>query len=93
MQPMGKCRKPWTSNPAPLKPFLLAGPPVIAAGRCTSGSGRDYSTVYPKKLEKLETELRTISAGMSYTLLLRMEAIGFPASTVDHESNLFEILQ
>ena len=28
--------------------------------------------------KKLETGLRTISAGIPYTLLLRIEAIGFP---------------
>ena len=34
------------------------------------------SIVNPKKLE---TGLRTSSAGIPYTLLLRVEAIGFPA--------------
>ena len=39
------------------------------------GSSLNYSTVNPIKLE---TGLRPNSAGIPYTVLLRIEAIGFP---------------
>ena len=39
----------------------------------------EYTSLDPMlNPKKLETGVRTISAGISYTLLLRFEAIGFP---------------
>ena len=54
-----------------------AGPAqaVGAQGSVPSGFGVFGSIVNPKKLE---TGLRINSAGTPYTLLLRIEAIGFP---------------
>ena len=53
------------------------GPPAVSASDRSDrlqGSLKG-SIVNPKKLE---TGLRTNSAGIPYTLLLRIEAIGFP---------------
>ena len=43
--------------------------------QCKHGHGGGGGTVNPIKLQ---TGLRTTSAGIPYTLLLRIEAIGFP---------------
>ena len=63
---------------------------VHTCPRASEGSGGESYQLSPSiagdlerfrvtvKAKKLETGLRPISAGIPYTLLLRIEAIGFP---------------
>ena len=60
---------------APKGPLKVAQEPVPHSLLRTRQCRTDQSIVKPKKLE---TGIRTTSAGIPYTLLLRIQAIGFP---------------
>ena len=62
--------------------FWFSGMEGFWEGCASAAASSEVSAIWALGLivnpKKLETGLRTISAGIPYTLLLRIEAIGFP---------------